>query len=62
MVVDSKCGCLFLRRLMGYVESDSSLNGWAIRVWYCCPKCGREFSMDEVKARREFEEELTGAA
>jgi hypothetical protein len=57
-----KCGCLFLQRHMELVPDDAFPNstlGYAIRVWYTCPKCNREFSMTEVRDRLLSEAEVT---
>jgi hypothetical protein len=57
-----ECGCLFLQRHMEPVSDDgfpNSVLGYAIHVWYTCPKCAREFSMAEVRDRLLSDEEKT---
>jgi hypothetical protein len=59
-----KCGCLFLQRHMEPVSDEgfpSSTLGYVIHIWYTCPKCGREFSMAEIRERLLSEEEKTPA-
>ena len=55
------CGCLFLQRHMEPVSSlglTDDPTGYAIHVWYTCPKCRREFSMTEVRDRLLSEAEM----